>query len=774
MVIGSIAYAEDQILALEVTLNGRATQLIAQFTLRDGVVYASAEELRAIGVALPPDDGDETPMSPVSSIQLIPLNRFANRVRIDPAAQTIAIDVPADHLATTELLVGTLASSSLPLADSGVGMVLNYNLLASRDGPRRTLSGLLDGRFYSNAGVLESSALLYAGDVAAGFGRPAPLVRLDTVYTRSDPRTLRRYRFGDFVGSGLSWSRPVRFGGAQLSTDFNLRPDLVLYPTPAIRGEATVPSNVDLFVNGVRQFSHPVAPGPFEIRQAPIASGAGQIAVAVTDALGRQSFQNLAFYTSGKLLTPGLSSYALEGGWVRRDYGLAGSDYGQAALSSSLRYGATPALTLEAHGEGMRALQQAGAGLVANINNWGILSASVAASRSSRDGGHGVQTSLGIERNAGNMNFSLSKIMAGTGYRDIGAIMGSPISRSQTTAGFGLSLDNSGSFNAAYTEVNAAAFSDLARNGAGDADIKVLSLSYFKSLFHQATLFVSAFKQLNADHANANVTIGLVIPFGRRDVIGVTGTDGGGARQLSLQASRPTVSPGDIGWQLQQAGGPFVQRSAEFAYKGVHGLSSLAFSQYGGQAGERIGLRGAIVAADRSLFLSNWIDDSFAVVSAGGMEDIGVFAENRFAGRTGDGGRLLLPDLRSYDANRIAINVLDLPIDADVDAVERMVKPRDRSGVVVRFDARRSNSAKVILVDRDGAFVPAGASVTVVESGQTAPVAYGGETFLSGLRRDNHLRVQLPDGGNCTAAFAWFERPGTIPNIGPVVCGIQP
>ncbi|HEY4317591.1 MAG TPA: fimbria/pilus outer membrane usher protein [Herbaspirillum sp.] len=769
MIASCAAYAADETLALEVTLNGRPTQLIAEFTLRDGAIYAGKEELVSIGIALPP--GDEA--------ALIPLSRFTNDVQLDQGAQKISINVPVDYLVTTELATAVFSANDLPLADSGTGLVINYDLLASRADNQQMLSGLIDGRFYSNGGVFGSSGLFYSGNAAAGTQLPS--VRLDTGFTHSDPRSLRRYRVGDFISSGLSWSRPVRLGGAQLSTDFNLRPDLVLYPSPAIRGEATVPSNVDLFVNGVRQFSQSVAPGPFEIRQAPIASGAGQIAVAVTDALGRQSYQNLSFYTSGKLLKPGLSSYSLEAGWVRRNYGLASNDYGEAALSSSLRYGYTPSLTLEAHGEGMRGLAQAGAGLVANINNWGILSASLAGSNADDDNGSGdtagsgLQYSLGIERSAGNFSFSLARTQASSEYRDIGAIEGSPVLRSQTTASVGLALGAYGSFNVAYTAVDSAAFTGFADTGntTGDdngrsGNIRVLSLSYFTSLAQRATLFVSAFKQLN--ESNASLTVGLVIPLGARDVIGINNTSGGGNSQLSLQASRPTVSPGDFGWQLLDNEGSFVQRSAEFAYKGMHARPTFAVSQNGEQVGERIGLRGAVAVADHSVFLTNWIDDSFAVVNAGGMKKIGVFVENRYAGRTDSGGRLLVPDLRSYDVNRIAIDMLDLPIDADVDTSERMIKPRDRSGVVVRFDTRQSSSARVVLVDGSGHYVPAGARVTVLESDLKAPVGYDGETFLSQLGENNNLQVALPDGGSCRTQFKASARSNSILEIGPLVC----
>jgi outer membrane usher protein len=755
MLATSIAHADDQILALEVTLNGRATQLIAEFMLRDGELYATRDELTSIGVKLPLGS-DEL---------LLPLNRFTHDIKLDQTTQKITINVPVEYLETTQLTATTFTSSSLPLSDSGRGLVINYDVLASRTDNLQVLSGLVDSRFYSNAGVLSWSALLYAGN------SPVPSVRLDTSFTHADPDTLRRYTIGDLISSGLPWSRPVRLGGAQISTDFNLRPDLVLYPSPNIRGEATVPSNVDLFVNGVRQFSQSVAPGPFEIRQAPIASGAGQIAIAVTDALGRQSFQNVSFYTSGRLLKEGLSSFSVESGLVRKDYGLRSNAYSDAALSSSFRYGYTPALTLEAHGEAMRGLGQAGVGVVANVNNWGVLTTSIAGSSAD---GHGAQLSAGMERSAGNFSFSISKTRATGGYRDIGAAEGSPVPRSQTTASAGVSLASYGALNLAYTAVDTSAITGFTSDRNPGNDIRVLSLSYFKSLYQRATLFVSAFRQLNA--ANTSVTVGLVIPFGSRDVIGINGSAGGGNHQVSLQASRPTVSPGDVGWQIQDNEGGFVQRSVEIAYKSIHGRPTAAFSQNGSQTGERIGMRGAVAVADDAVFFTNWIDDSFAVVSAGGMKNIGIFSENRFAGKTDDGGRLLVPDLRSYDVNRIGIDVLDLPLDGDVDTPERMIKPRDRSGVLVRFNTKASASAKVVLTDTAGNVLPVGSNVTIVETGLRAPVGYDGETYLTQLGPINTLQVVLPAtaagtaGKTCRASFKFTAQPNTIPDIGPLAC----
>jgi outer membrane usher protein FimD/PapC len=129
-------------------------------------------------------------------------------------------------------------------------------------------------------------------------------IRLDTTYVYSDPRSLRRYRAGDFISGSLPWTRPVRMGGAQINLDFSMRPDLITFPVPSISGSAAVPSTVDVLVNGSTVRSGSVAPGPFEVPQVPVISGAGTVTTTVTDALGRQVTTELPFYASPVLLAP--------------------------------------------------------------------------------------------------------------------------------------------------------------------------------------------------------------------------------------------------------------------------------------------------------------------------------------------------------------------------------------------------------------------------------------------------------------------------------------
>ena len=114
----------------------------------------------------------------------------------------------------------------------------------------------------------------------------------------------------------------MRFGGVQFGTNFATQPTLVTTPLLAARGEAVVPSTVDVFINGRPIASETVPPGPFSIENLPAITGTGQLQVVVTDALGRQQVLTQPYYSGSTLLRAGLNEYSFELGAIREDYGL--------------------------------------------------------------------------------------------------------------------------------------------------------------------------------------------------------------------------------------------------------------------------------------------------------------------------------------------------------------------------------------------------------------------------------------------------------------------
>ena len=85
-------------------------------------------------------------------------------------------------------------------------------------------------------------------------------------------------------------------------------------------------------------------PGPFTIDRLPAITGAGQMQVVVTDALGRQQVITQPYYSGRTLLRQGLNEYSFEAGAIREDYGLRSNAYGDLILAGTFRRGLTERL----------------------------------------------------------------------------------------------------------------------------------------------------------------------------------------------------------------------------------------------------------------------------------------------------------------------------------------------------------------------------------------------------------------------------------------------
>ncbi len=155
----------------------------------------------------------------------------------------------------------------------------------------------------------------------AGAGARAVFSRLDTSWRYDLPHRMETLVAGDTVGVGGGWSRPVRYGGIRWGRDFGMRPGYVTLPQISLAGQAALPSTVEVLVNNARRLSQPVQPGPFDLTNVPITTGAGEIGLVVRDLLGRETVVTQSYYASPRLLAPGLSDFSFESGLLRTGYG---------------------------------------------------------------------------------------------------------------------------------------------------------------------------------------------------------------------------------------------------------------------------------------------------------------------------------------------------------------------------------------------------------------------------------------------------------------------
>lgn len=763
---GAIAGESD--LYLEVFVNGVSTGLIAAFRRRaDGSFAVAPDELREVGL-LPADEA-------VGADGLVSLDRLAGvAFDYDEAGQTMRFTVTGDARAARELDIGGAAADDAVVAQSGLGGVVNYTLFASAGGALLSdltefegLSAAFDARLFSSWGTLSNSAI-----ASTAMHEPYGSLRLDTTWSYSDPKRLLTYNAGDLISGGLAWTRPVRLGGLQVERSFRLRPDLVTLPLPSFSGSAAVPSTLDIYTSNGRIFSGFLPAGSFVANNLPVVSGAGTARVILTDALGRETVTDLPFYVGSSFLRQGLLDFSVEAGLPRRSYGAASFDYDEDWFASgSLRYGWRDWLTIEGHLEGGENLVNGGAGAVFPLGAWGA--GSMALAGSTADADIGMQLSGSVEFDFGSVSlFGRTQRTLGD-YQDIASVSASVSdleageteparALEQIALNFPLSFD-SGSFSLGATHLESA---DGEENWIG-------TLSYSRPMPRNSALFASAFVDIE-DDADFGGYLGFSMPLGSRTSANAGMESGRHGVAAFADVSRSgTLEPGSFGWRVRTSKGGGDDQAAGASYRSTFAQfeAGILHSSAGTHATAQ--MDGALVVAGGGIFAANRINDAFAVVDAG-APGVDVLYENRPVGTTNGSGRLIVPDLRSYEANKIAIDPTNLPVDAIVPLTEEIVVPADRSGVSVGFGVSTDlPSALVEFRDMEGAPIEAGSTGELAGGAGAFFVGYDGQAYVTGLDRHNVATITRTDGTTCIAEFEFAPEDGVQVQIPGAACLAQ-
>lgn len=760
-------------LQLEVTVNGAKIGLLGSFALLvDQRLAATRDELANLGLSVPE----------ARRAGHIPLDELAGLTyRYDPARQTIDLVVSDTLLKIRE--IGPPRPEPIAVTDSRlIGAVINYGLIGSlydsgQTSPADTLPLLprqlqtlsMDTRIFGPLGTFANSGFLGSWDVDRDL-----FVRLDSTWSLADPDTLRSWRVGDVITRSPPWARSIRLGGAQVQTDFGLRPDLVTAPLPAFRGSAALPSAVDVFINNTLAYSQQIQPGPFVISNLPTISGAGSASIVVRDATGRESVQTVSFYGASTLLKGGLFDFSVEAGFVRENYGVVSNDYDDRPVGSgSVRYGLTDEITLEGHGEVGDGLVNAGAGTTFSLLKGSLWS--VAVSGSSYDGEIGAQVYTAAQTQVGPATLRVSTQRTIGEYKDLAAVA-RPASTTTVSSAPGLVLANLdlpkvldvATVSFALPELSGNISLSVINRTTADQSSRILAGSYSRPLVGNSSLVVSGFHEL--DTRNAGLFVGLSIPLGEAGHGHLGLNHSGGQTQLVADYAKiASHEPGSVGWRISDSEGDVPVRSAAATYQGSIARIEAGIDQVANTTRARVTVDGAVVLTSKGTFLSNRVNDAFAIVEVGAPK-VDVLVENRKVATTNADGVALVPALRSYQLNKIAIDPDKLPADMTAPEVVSQTVPGDRSGVAINLKATRTAKAAVVVFRAtDGTFIPVGVSGVLAHTKRSFVVGYDGRAFIEGLSRHNQVRIDTPL-KSCTASFAFTEQPGTQSVIDGVTC----
>ena len=684
-------------------------------------------------------------------------------VRYDAHMQTLALDVPLDQL-TLPTTVLSQPQTRAPASTASPGLLLNYDLYGSRVDMLGNLSLSSELRLFGiGNGTVENTAISRRYQQPGDRRWRGESVRLDTRWSLDFPDKAMTLEVGDFYSGFVDWTRPVRLGGLQIGRNYGLQPYRVLTPTPSFLGQAVVPSTVELYVDGLRQYSGQVPVGPFQLAAQPGISGTGSAQVVVTDAFGRMQTLDFSFYGTQQLLAKGLSDWSAGVGRLREDFGQRSFAYDDRTVASaSWRGGISDTFTGEAHAEGGGGLAQAGIGGWWLLGGAGVFNAAYA--HSDYHGLRGGQWALGYSWNNRRLNFNLRSVRSHGDYRDLGALQGSLPPSISEQATVGADLLRLGTLSASYLRL---------RYPDGD-DNRYASLFWSRTWSQRWSAYLSVNQNLDKSD-DRSIYLSVTASLGNNRQASLSSQRNGDSQSWVADVTQPVPgdgSAGGVGWRAQVRHGEDGNGGlAEVGILNDVGRYSFGASRQGGLNYAYASASGSLVWMGGHAFATREVSDAFAVISTNGVGGVPVRLENRLIGVTDDRGLLLVSPLLSWQRNRVSIDTLDLPEDMRADRIEDWVTPRQRAGTRVTFALRSRPSLNLTLHGMDGQPLEVGSEVQLPD-GRQALVGYDGLLYLEDVSAGSVLyittsrgqcRVKVPDVPKVVAS-------GARPKPAPLAC----
>ena len=669
-------------------------------------------------------------------------------VATDETTQTIQLTLPPSAFIATQ---ADVSSSEIPtVTPARPGGFVNYDLFGEKVGDQSNVGAISEIGVFGSLGVLTNSGLAQRVEARSS------VVRLDSTWTLDLPERLETLRVGDWISTTGAWGQAVRFGGMHFGTNFATQPTLVTTPLFSAKGEAILPSTVDVFMNGQRVSQQGVPPGPFSIDRVPAVNGAGQMQVIVTDALGRQQVLSQPYYTGPALLRAGLAEYSFDAGAVREDYATRSNAYGDFVMSGTFRRGISDHFTAEFHAEGQSGGARA-AGVDAAIQAADLGVATLTGALGG-DGSLGWLGGVGFEHSGARVSLFAQSRYASEDFEQLGTTERMDRPKLRTFGGVGFNLGDYGNLQLSFGRQTW-----WTRSA---ADVYGLSQSVTLGNFGYLSFVAS---HTSGDGSSTDMFMNWTLPLGDRRTASL-GIQRASQDSLEAVASIQQSLPAGTGSGYYVAMSSNADRQIDYSYQGSAGLVGVGYARRDGQDGWRATANGGLALTTAGVMPARTLNESFAVVQLADYEGLTVYLDNQPVGRTDQRGRVLLDAMRPYETNTVSIDPKEIPLDASLATPSMTVTPAYRSGPVVRFPVARASAATLRLLQADGTPVPSGATVTTPN--ERAWVARDGLVYLTSADGEQQAAADW-SGHRCKFRFVRPREAGPQPNLGDVTCAAE-
>lgn len=523
-------------------------------------------------------------------------------------------------------------------------------------------------------------------------------VRLISDLTITDRKYLRTITAGDINASSGPSGITKLLGGIQVSKNYSLSPYFIKYPSLNLSGTVDTPSEAEVYLNDILAKRESLSPGEFEFNDLPPTGGSGAAKIVIHDIYGRERTISTSYYATDRLLKKGIHEYNYNIGFARENFGQKNFDYGEPAFLAYHDFGLSNSLKIGYSAEASKYLLNIGARSSVLISQAGVLNAAIGSS--SYRGVSGVNGALGYSYISRNINIMVSLQSASREYSNLLIKPSDDKAKFLISNSIGFGWNKTGFITAAYTYFDAYETGKTSR----------FSVSYNKALTKDTSFFMTA-SETKAVEIKNEIMLGLRMYLGGKisGAVSYSGSEGSDIKKTSIQKSPPTGTGFGFNANVENTRN-LNNIEGNLNYQNRYGMYGMDLSDRDGAAGYRVSYAGGIGYIGRSVFFSRPITDSFAKVKVGDLEGVRVYSYNNEIGSTNKNGEVIIPNLQSFNENRIDIEAEDIPINYSIAALTRRITPPFRSGSVVEFDVSKMQAAT--------------GSVYMLENGVEFPVEY--------------------------------------------------
>jgi outer membrane usher protein len=729
----------------------RVNELIKQEStviLRGDDVLVAAEDLEKAGLVSP--SGEQ---SAIRGVNYLSLSSLANVLSFKVNDEQLSLDLTVQPVALGANVIDFKSTrpANIEYRTETSGF-FNY-ALNLRNFDR------LDS--FSEAGVTVKDSLGYS---SLGRTSDGSVIRGLSNWTVSHRENLNRMVLGDRLVQSDVLGGNLTLGGFGYYREFGLDPYFIRNPGLQFSGAVATPSTVDVYVNGqlIRRVSLP--PGQFDLRNLPVPTGSSDTRLVLRDAFGReQEISSQQYYTSG-LLKQGLHEFSYNLGARRDHLGVSSWDYSQPVLLARHRYGFTDSLSAGFRLEGSTRLGSGGPSLTMLLP---IGEMELAGAASVDDGRAGGAAFLGYNYIGRSFNLGGSARFLSPRYATTSLAADDDRARLEFALSGGFSI----------AQRIGVTFQYLLSNWHHDERAHRFRVTTSTPLTRYIQIFFDAFYNYQTARNSIDVNTGLTFLF--NDITGNlsygnrSGTSTGIA---SIQRSLP-VGPG-YGYRFQaNTSGEQYALDGLLQYQGAHGRYEAGYTRLDGQDTSLLSTSGGLAYVGGSFFATRAVQESFAVIRVPGLSGIRGYLNNLEAGATDSRGNLFVPSLLSYYGNKLSIAPKDIPLNHNVEVVDRIVAPPYRGGALVEFSAPRIQRVvgKTIVAKDGKEIVPAYGQLTLSANGKSfdSPLGKEGEFYFENLQGGRYQGLIEHKDMSCEFTLEIPQSPDELIRLGSVRCRSQ-